>query len=59
MLYLITPYMELEEELPLLGKRIGWGMAPHIVVSLAYFFVEWKVALVVAAWWWPTMILGH
>ena len=59
MLSLIAPFYQLDANYPLVGDKIGCGIVPQIVVSVTYFFVDWKVALAVSAWWWPTMVLGN
>ena len=56
---MIAPYWQLNFVLPLFGDRIGCGIVTQIIVSVAYFFVDWKVALGGSAWWWPTMALGN
>ena len=59
MLSLLAPYWQLDFSLPIIGDRIGCGILPQIILSVIYFFVDWKVALGVAAWLWPTMALGN
>ena len=51
--------VKFDKEVPLLGKSLGLGPAPHIPVILAYFFVEWKVGTVAACWWVPICLLGN
>ena len=45
--------------LPMFGDKIGFGAVPTFIVCVAYFFVDWKVALGVLAWWGPVMIIGN
>ena len=60
MLSFIAPYYELGAEVTILGgSRIGCGIVPQIIVSVLYFFIDFKIALGVNAWWWPTMMLGN
>mmetsp|Transcript_12372 Transcript_12372/g.15779 ORF Transcript_12372/g.15779 Transcript_12372/m.15779 type:complete len:192 (+) Transcript_12372:11-586(+) len=55
----VAPSYDLGFAVPLFGDKIGFGFVPNIVVSTAYYFVDWKVALAVSAWWWPCMFLGN
>ena len=55
----IAPYIQLGFNIPVFGDRIGFGFWINFVVSTGYFFVDKYVALGVAAWYWPAMILGN
>ena len=55
----LGPTFELGLDIPFFGAKIGFGVVPYFVVSTAYFFVDWKVGLVVSAWWYPIMMLGN
>ena len=60
MLSLIAPYYQLDSSYFILGgDKIGCGIVPQIIVSVIYFFIDWKIAMAVSAWWWPTMMLGN
>ena len=53
------PIVELGFTIPVFGDKIGGGFWLNVVVSLAYFFIDVKVAIAVAAWWWPVMVFGN
>ena len=55
----LAPYIQLPFDLPVFGDRIGFGFWINFVVSTGYFFVDKQVALAVASWYWPAMILGN
>ena len=59
MLSLLCPYWQLSFSVPIFGDRIGCGVLPQLILSVIYFFVDCKVALGVASWWWPTMVLAN
>ena len=42
-----------------MGDKIGFGPTPFLMVSSAYFFVDWKVAFAVGLWMWPAIIFAN
>ena len=56
---LIAPYLQLSVDLPVFGDKIGFGFWINFIVSTAYFFIDWRVALICSLWWWPCMVLGN
>ena len=55
----IIPSVELGFEVPGFGNKIGGGFWLNVLVSHAYFFVDWKVTLAVLLWWWPAILIGN
>ena len=53
------PEVKLGFDVPIFGDSIGAGFWLNFIVSVGYFFCDFKIGLSVAAWYWPAMILGN
>ena len=48
-----------DNELPLYGDSISFGIVPSFILCTAYMMVDWKIGLGVLSWWGPFTVLGN